>query len=145
MIINRIKVLAVVLVLGIVLTACSFGPPPSCGDNIGGTADTTKFDQYFNGMSLVYENSGQPGQDGDNGMQFTQGEPLVIQVDSKSEVNLRACIQPMSGAKEVTLDETQSFSQGQGSFSIGTLKAGTYVIRVIVDDTLVKNFPFVLK
>jgi hypothetical protein len=143
--INKVKVLVIVFITGIILTSCSFGPPPSCGDNIGGTADTAKFDQYFNKMNLVYESSGQPGQDGENGMQFSNGEPLIIQVDSKSEVSLRACIQPLSGGKEITLDETTSLSKGSGSVSIGALKTGTYVIRVILDNTLVKNFPFVVK
>jgi hypothetical protein len=136
--INKVKVLVIVFITGIILTSCSFGPPPSCGDNIGGTADTAK-------MNLVYESSGQPGQDGENGMQFSNGEPLIIQVDSKSEVSLRACIQPLSGGKEITLDETTSLSKGSGSVSIGALKTGTYVIRVILDNTLVKNFPFVVK
>jgi hypothetical protein len=123
-------------------SACSFGPPPSCGDNVGGVADTTKFDQFFNTMNLVSLTTGNSGPEGDSGQQYSQGESLAINVDVKSEVAVRACIQPMGGGSSLTLDETITFSQGVGSFDLGSFSKGTYVIRVIVDNTLVKNFPF---
>ncbi|HSB88947.1 MAG TPA: hypothetical protein VLD63_02860 [Anaerolineales bacterium] len=123
-------------------SACSFGPPPSCGDNIGGTADTVVFDQYFNSMALVSHATGQTGPEGDSGSQFAQGDQLEIQIDAKSAVDVRACIQPTSGGNKIAFDQTQSMSQGPNVFPVGAFDKGTYVIRVIVGDTLVKNFPF---
>jgi|WetSurMetagenome_2_1015567.scaffolds.fasta_scaffold126712_1 hypothetical protein len=124
------------------MAACSFGPPPDCGDTIGGVADTAKFDQFFNTMNLVSLTTGNSGPEGDSGQQYSQGESLAINIDVKSEVAVRACIQPMGGGSSLTLDETITFSQGVGSFDLGSFSKGTYVIRVIVDNTLVKNFPF---
>ena len=143
--INRIGVFVIALAVGVLAAACSFGPPPSCGENIGGTADTVKFEQYFTNMNLVNEASGQPGPAGENGMEFSPGESLAIQVESKSAVELRACIQPLSGGNKIAFDQTKTLSPGQGTVSIGTFEQGKYVIRVIVGDILVKNFPFVIK
>jgi hypothetical protein len=134
----------VVLIPILLLSACAFGPPPSCGDNLGGTADTTKFDQYFTSMQLVDEADGQPGPEGENGAQFGSGDALAIQADAKSEVELRACIQPR-GPGDIAFDNTQTMPAGQGTFSVGTFEAGPYVIRVIVEGVLVKNFPFEIK
>jgi hypothetical protein len=131
-------------ILTLSLSACSFSPPPSCGDDIGGTADTAKFDQYFTNMQLVNQASGQVGPEGENGTQYATGEALVIQAESKSEVTVRACVQPR-GPGEITFDQTQTMSQGQGAFPVGLFKPGIYVIRVIVDGVLVKNFPFEVK
>ncbi|MEW6718784.1 MAG: hypothetical protein AB1345_14955 [Chloroflexota bacterium] len=126
--------------------ACgSFAPPESCGENIGGTADEVKFAQYFESMELVNQSTGQPGQEGEEGMEFAKGDTLAIRVASKSEVAVRACVQSRTGGGKIPFDQTQTLSQGQGTFSIGTLEPGSYVIRVIVNDTLVKNFPFVVK
>lgn len=130
MFIPKIKFLAILLVAGLVVSGCSFGPPPSCGDNIGGTADTARFDQYFANMQLVSQASGQPGPEGESGAQFSAGEALTIQVESKSDVAVRACVQPR-GPGEITFDQTQTLPQGQGSFSVDTFKPGPYVIRVL--------------
>jgi len=137
--------LASIVILGALASACSFGPPPSCGEEIGGTADTTIFDEYFNGMALVSQQTGQPGEDSDQGARFAQAEALEIQADAKSDVAIRACIQPLSGQGELQYDETETIAQGEHSLDLGTFQPGSYVIRVIVDRTLVKNFPFQIR
>ncbi len=142
---SAIRLSAGALLLALLSANCSFGPPPSCGEDIGGTADAATFDRFFNSISLVNQTTGQPGPDSDQGMQFTQGDPLALQVDAKADVTLRACVQPTGGQKEISFDETQTLSQGQGTLDIGAFDPGTYVIRVIVDTTLVKNFPFQVK
>ncbi len=131
--------------LGLIVSACSFGPPPSCGDTIGGTADTAAFDRAFNNMALVNEMTGQVAPGGDEGAQFSAADPLALQVEAKGAVALRACIQPMGGAKALAFDQTVTFSAGKGSMALGTFKPGAYVVRVIVEDTLVRNFPFTTK
>lgn len=139
---SRTKILVGLLVVTIVVSACSFGPPPSCGENIGGTADEAKFDEHFSSMSLVSQSIGQPGPEGDNGLEFSRADTLLMQVESRTDVELRACVQPRGGGGRIPFDQTQTFSQGQGTFNIGSFEPGAYVIRVIVDGTLVKNFPF---
>lgn len=142
---TKVKILVVLLLLGLVVLACgSFGPLPSCSGDVGGTADTVKFDQYFTSVQLVSQESGQPGPEGENGEQYSVGDSLVIQVESKSEVAVRACIQPR-GPGEITFDRTQTLPSREGTFPVGTFEPGNYVIRVIVDNTLVKNFPFTVK
>ncbi len=134
-----------VLLTALTVTACSFGPPPSCGEGIGGTADQEQFATHFEEMSLVSQTTGEPGTEGDQGAQFAQGDPLAIVAAARSEVTVRACVQPLSGGGEIALDATQTLAEGTGEISLGTFEPGTYVVRVIVDGTLVKNFPFVVE
>jgi len=133
------------LLLALLSADCAFGPPPSCGEDIGGTADAATFDQFFSSMALVSQTTGQPGQESDQGLQFIQGDPLALQVDAKADVTLRACVQPTGGQREISFDEIRTLAQGQGTLEIGTPDPGIYVIRVIVDTTLVRNFPFQVK
>jgi hypothetical protein len=67
---------------------------------------------------------------------------LAIREDSIHEVSLRACIEERRGGGEIALDKTQDILSGSGSISLGSLEAGSYVLRVIVDGVLVRNLPF---
>jgi hypothetical protein len=49
------------------------------------------------------------------------------------------------GGGQIPFDQTQTAPEGSASLALGTFEPGGYVIRVIVDGTLVKNFPFVVK
>lgn len=141
---NNLRVPAAVLALALAALACgSFAPPESCGETIGGTADEAAFAQYFESMELLNQATGQPGSQGEEGMEFASSDALVIRVVSKSEVLVRACIQSRSGGGKIPFDQSMTLPSGEGFFPIGTVPPGTYVVRVIVDDTLVKNLPFV--
>lgn len=146
---SKTKLLVTILALGIFLSSCSlgpsgsFGPPASCGDNIGGTADTTKYDQYFTNMALVNQD-GVAGPEGEHGMEFASTDSLDLRADSISEVAVRACVQDFNGGP-IAFDQTQTFAQGSSGLTLGSFQPGNYVVRVIVDDTLVKNFPFAIK
>ncbi len=134
------------LTLTLSILACgSFSPPESCGDEIGGTADEALFGQYFESMELVNANTWQPGTQGENGVEFAAGEPLLIMFDAKTDVEVRACIQNTVGGGGIAFDQTSSFSSGENEFSLGVFEPSSYVIRVIVDGVLVKNFPFEVK
>jgi hypothetical protein len=128
--------------LALVLAACSFGPPPSCGDDIGGTADTAAFDQHFSSMELVSQTTGQAGEPSDPGVSFPQDEPIQILLDAKAEVAIRTCIQPMGGQAKSPVDSTAGVGAGKQAIDLGSFDSGSYVIRVIVDGVLVKNLPF---
>jgi hypothetical protein len=93
-------------------------------------------------MALVSQASGQRGTEGENGAQFSASDTLMIQAESKSEVPMRACVQSRSGGASFAFDQTQIMPQVAGTFSIGTFTPGAYVMRMIVDDVLVKNFTF---
>jgi hypothetical protein len=136
-----IRILSVTALLVLILAGCGFGPPPSCGEGIGGTADTARFDQLFTNMQLVDQGSGQPGLEGERGARFPAGAVLEIRIESRSEVAVRVCIQP-GGPGELALDDTRTMAAGAGSFVIGVFEPGAYITRVIVDGVLVKNFPF---
>ena len=126
-------------------TSCNFGPPPSCGENIGGTANNEVFSQYFTDMALLDQTTGQSGTSGENGLEFQKGNKLEIQYVAISEVTLRACIQPLGGGSTIAFDQSKDLSVGQGQFTLVSFQSGNYVIRVIVNNTLVKNFPFSIK
>lgn len=136
------SILTMLLVIGS-LAACSFGPPESCGETIGGTADTALFDQYFSRMALVTQD-GMEGEPGDNGVEFASGDQLELRADVLTDVTVRLCIQGMTSGS-IAFDQTQSFVAGASGMGVGSFEPGIYVMRVIVEDTLVKNFPFSIK
>lgn len=131
------------LALTLSALACgSFAPPENCGDEIGGTADEALFGQYFESMELVSGETWQPGSQGENGIEFAEAESLLIMFDAKTDVEVRACIQNTQGGGNLAFDQTTAFSAGENEFPVGAFEPGGYVIRVIVDGVLVKNFPF---
>ncbi len=136
----QIRMAAALLI--VTATACTSGPPPSCGEDIGGVADPATFDQYFGAMGLVNRTTGQPGPDGEQGSQFAQADPLAIEADVRAAVEVRACVQPLSGGGELAFDGTRMLGPGSGQVELGAFSPGAYVVRVIVGGTLVKNLPF---
>ena len=136
------KSIAVLLVLGFTLASCSSGPPPSCGEEIGGVADTARFDQYFSSMNLVQQNTGAIPPEGESGAEFPRGAGLTIQFESKSDVEVRICIQPLDAGDDQVFNQNHPVVEGEGSINLGAFKPGNYVVRVIVDGVLIKNFPF---
>lgn len=110
---------------------------------MGGTADEAKFDRHFTRMELINKTTGQPGQEGEP--QFASTEQLAIQIDSAAKVPVRACVQERRGGGKIPFDETQTVPQGVGTLSLGSFAPGSYVVRVIVDDVLVKNLAFAIK
>lgn len=134
----------VVVALALFALACgSFAPPESCGEDIGGTADEALFAEHFTQMDLVVESTGASGEpDDEMGEVFTSGDGLVIRAESLGEVSVRACVQPRSGGGQIPFDETETLAEGEDTFSLGSFDEGSYVIRVIVDGTLVRNLVF---
>ncbi|MBM3153429.1 MAG: hypothetical protein FJZ96_14700 [Chloroflexi bacterium] len=142
------KLISTLPILFLILSALacgSFSPPEDCGEGIGGTADEALFSQYFESMELVRASDWQPGTPGENGVEFAEGENLLVMFDVKSGVEVRACIQNTQGGGQLAFDQTSSFSEGSSEFPVGSFDPGAYVIRVIVDGALVKNFPFTVK
>ena len=143
----KIATIAFTLICALMITACSSAKTPIvCSSDIGTTENAATFDQYFNNMTLVSKATGLSGTSGNNGPQFADQEILNLKIDSKTGVDLRACVQPLTGANIlIPFDQTLTIKQGQGVFDIGTYVIGTYIVRVVVGNTLVKNFPFEIK
>ena len=93
-------------------------------------------------MDLVDAVTWQPGTSGENGTVFSNDEDLLIMFDAAENVEIRACIQQTVGAGQIAFDQTNAFQSGSNEFALGNFDPGTYVIRVIVDGILVRNFPF---
>lgn len=133
------------IIFSLVILACGqFAPPESC--NVGGSADESKFASLFTKMELLSQATGQPVSiDSENGAQFSPEDPLVIEVESLTEVTVRACVQSRQGGGKIPFDQTQSLPTGKGSFALGTFNQGSYVVRLVVDGVLVKNLTFFIK
>lgn len=95
-------------------------------------------------MQLVNQATGQPGVSSDQGEAYAPADVLAINVDAKNAVTLRACVQFISG-RQIAFDQSPSLSAGQNEILLGSFAAGDYVVRVILDGVLVKNFAFVIQ
>jgi hypothetical protein len=51
-------------------------------------------------------------------------------------------MQERKGGGKILFDETRSYTPGENSLALGKYSKGGYVIRVIVDEKLIKNLPF---
>lgn len=135
------------LLLFCVLLAASAGckkaDSPSCTDIVGGTADPVKFSVNFADMQLVELVSGLPGaEDSERGLTFGTGDQLVIWMDCKVGTPVTFCIQERNASGTVMYNQSHTVQTGTSEINIGSYAANTYVIRVIVDNILIKNFPF---
>jgi hypothetical protein len=89
-------------------------------------------------MAFVNQD-GAAGPEGENGMEFTASDTLELRAGTLADVAVRACMQNFND-RTIAFDQTQTFAQGASGVSLGSFKPGNYVVRVIVEDTLVKNF-----
>jgi hypothetical protein len=123
----------------------SFAPPKSCGEGIGGTADEALFAQHFSSMELIREATGIPPVEMGGEKVVSPDDPLAIKVQALSSTEVRVCVQERVGGGGIPLDKTFAVEQGESVLSLGGFSAGSYVVRVIVDGTLVRNLPFEAK
>ena len=133
--------------IALLAAACgSFSPPPECTEGLGGTADEALFAQYFTSMELVSAASGEPGAPRENGAEFPVSEPLAVNVSAVAEVSVRFCVQGFYDGGVIADDLTSDIVPGDNQVHLDTFDtAANYVVRVIVDDVLVKNLPFTLQ
>jgi hypothetical protein len=129
-------------VLAIATLACgSFAPPESCIDT--GTADEEAFTSQFNSMQVVNAATGAPGESHpEGGVRFSTEDQLAVVVDSLGEVDVRFCVTQRRGGGQIVYDETHTVQEGETTVTLMAFDSDPYVIRVIVNDTLVRNLPF---
>ena len=61
---------------------------------------------------------------------------------SKTDVLLQVCISERKGGGSVVYNENHSVTPGEQRIALGSFGRNPYVMRVGVDETLVKNLPF---
>ncbi|MFA6127168.1 MAG: hypothetical protein WC699_07685 [Bacteroidales bacterium] len=137
------NLILLVLVGCLLIASCKKADTVSCTDKVGGTADPVKFSTNFNDMQLVESVSGLPGtEDSDKGLTFNASDQLVIWMDCKVGTPVTFCIQQRNASGKVMYNQSHNVQAGTSEINIGSFNANDYVIRVIVDNTLIKNFPF---
>ena len=139
-------ILVFVSVLANMLACGSFAPPQSCGEGIGGTADEALFAEYFSDMQLVIEGTDEvPPPGSESGALVSTGDSLTVKMQVLKTATVRACVQERAGGGGIPADETRTVQPGEAYLPLGEFEKGSYVARIIVDGTLVKNLTFEVK
>jgi hypothetical protein len=133
------------LLLSSLLVSCSqFKPPESCG--AGGTANKETFNQFFVDMLLYDETMGGPPRiHTEAGPTFLLDSTVSIQAESFITVEVRFCVEQRRGGGEISFDEVRMISEGVNTISLDGFESGSYVLRVIQDEVLIRNLPFVVE
>lgn len=126
--------------------ACgSLSPPDDCGERIGGTADEALFAENFLSMGLVEAETGEQGDEGgENGPLYNAQDSVKLAFESNANSSMRICVQERRGGGKVVLNKNVDYFAGEGGLVLGAFPKGNYVVRVIMQDTLVKNLPFTI-
>ena len=137
---------ATVVLAALAIAACGSGSSGTSPCGAGGTADQAAFTSHFSAMDLVDVATGQPvPQDADNGSAFTAAQQVGVSATATAAVTVRYCVQQRSGSATTVSDTTASMSAGTGTTTLGTLPAGSMVVRVIVDGVLVRSLPLIVR
>ena len=142
---RRICPLTTMLLLSSLLASCNqFKPPESCG--AGGTANKETFNQFFVDMLLYDETmGGAPRIQTEVGPTFLQDTTVSVQAESFMSVEIRFCVEERRGGGKISFDEVRMLSEGVNTISLEIFESGSYVVRIITEDTLIKNLPFVVE
>lgn len=137
--------LGILSILVLYLASCGpISPPESCG--VGGTADSKTFDQLFESMVLYDESlGGLPRIDTEAGPTFSPAVPVSVQVDSFQSTEIRFCVEERKGGGEIGFDETELVPEGSSIIPLREFETGSYVLRVIHGQILIRNLPFVVE
>ena len=137
------RLLLVISALGLAALACgSFAPPESCA-NAG--FDEEAFDTFFNSIQIVYAGTGEPGElaEGDDrGLRFSTDDQLAVLVDSKGETEVTICVEQRKGGGQIVYNQTLTVQGGESTVPLTAFDSDPYVIRVIVNEMLVKSLTF---
>jgi hypothetical protein len=129
------------------LASCgSYSPPESCGEGVGGSANEALFNLYFTNMILVDSTTEQPGEPNEDGeIRYSPSDLLELQMEGTEAITIRACVQERTAGGEIAFNESKTIPRGKSTMELGAFAEGNYVIRVILGDTLIKNFPFLVE
>ena len=130
-----------VTLFGLVTGACgAISPPESCAHT---GFDEAVFAEYFTDMYLIDTATGEPGErDPDQGDRYATDDQIAVWIESLEDVEVRFCIEQRKGGGQIVYNQAHSISQGETTVALTTFESDPYVIRVIVNDALVKNLTF---
>jgi hypothetical protein len=130
-----------VTLLGLGAGACgSISPPESC-TNTG--FDEAAFSEYFTDMHLINAATGEPGErDPEQGDRYATDDQIAVRIESLDDVEVRFCIEQRKGGGQIVYDQLHGIVQGENTVTLTTFDSDPYVIRVIVNEVLVKNLTF---
>ena len=132
------------VVVGFVLAACgSFRPPEECP--VTGSAHPDAFDQSFSRMVLVKQGQPIPDTGGDSDLTFASDDRLELVVVSKGKTETLVCVSGRKGGMKIPYNKTVALTEGVNRVELGTLLVNPYVVRVGVNNVLVKNITFEIK
>ncbi|MBI4282276.1 MAG: hypothetical protein HY672_02145 [Chloroflexi bacterium] len=133
---------ALVAALALAAACGSLQPPEECAVP-GGSADQTAFAEHFSQMAVVME-----GQDASSSVEepvFGSDDTVEVVATSIADTSTNLCLQERKGGGQIRYDETPILYVGENRVSLGSFGKGDYVVRVIVDDVLVKNLTFTVR
>jgi hypothetical protein len=140
---TRYQLLLVLAILGLLALACgSFAPPEACPSS---GSDTEAFPMYFNDMQVVNAATGAPGEDDpetDQGVRFSASDELAIRVDSVGEVEVTFCITERKGGGQIVYNQAHTLPAGESTVPLMAFDSDPYVVRVIVNEVVVRNLTF---
>ncbi|HEY70013.1 MAG TPA: hypothetical protein G4O08_05450 [Anaerolineae bacterium] len=130
-----------VTLFGLGAGACgSISPPESCS-NTG--FDEAAFSEYFTEMYLINTATGEPGErDPEQGDRYATDDQIAVRIESLGEVEVRFCIEQRKGGGQIVYDQLHNIAQGESTVALTTFDSDPYVIRVIVNEALVRNLTF---
>ena len=128
------------LLAGLLALACG-GAPQGCPGMTSGSADQAAFATSFSAMGLARQ-GGAPIADN---VVFAPADTIEIAATALQETQTRLCVQSTASGGKVQSDKTQAVAKGDSRVAVGKLTASSYVVRVFVGSTLVKNLPFTVK
>ena len=133
----------------VVFTAgCSSGgigpisAPEECSFVTGGSADEAFFSEHFSRIVIVSKGEEIPESGGEHDLVFNTEDELELVVVSKDDTQLQVCISERKGGGRVVLSESFSLVEGENRLDLGSLARNPYVVRIGVNDTLVRNLTF---
>lgn len=136
------KGISLFLLMLIFIAGCDLGQPRDCEVNTGNTVDEELFSTYFSSMRLMDETGFEGVSHDEDEAIFAPASPLSISFDAIKDGSIVLCIQSRTGSKFTPATLHETFEAGSSTINISNYMNGSYVVRVIVEDTLVKNLPF---
>jgi hypothetical protein len=134
-------VMLFVVLFGLGTGACGAITPPESCTNTG--FDEAAFSEYFTDMHLINASTGESGErDPEQGERYATDDQIAVRIESLDEVEVRFCIEQRKGGGHIVYDQVHTVSQGENTVTLTTFDRDPYVIRVIVNEVLVKNLTF---
>lgn len=127
-----------------VLVGAACGGPTEQAKDCGGAADPAAFAQHFSQMGFLGGSPASPGAEAE--LFFSPSESVVVAAVALRETSTRFCAQERSRLGTVIFDQTRTLPAGESRTDLGKVsKSGSYVVRISVGETTVRNLTFAVR